>query len=161
MKFNYPYRLYLFGLSLFLLFSLMGMILLMQIENVHFFLIIVYLVYVVKMSRWYYKKFVLYKRKKVLVNSYGLIIFDEDEEVLITRSEIDMIVEFDHQQRLKIHHVLQIFTKDERSFILTSEINQFKELKKYLSAEYDDVYYIIKDTVRGTADLRKKLKLKV
>ncbi|MCT4620308.1 MAG: hypothetical protein N4A62_13065 [Marinisporobacter sp.] len=161
MKFIYPYKLYCIGLIVFILFSIYGFFEIYDLSKSKMILIVLYMVFCVAVVLWYYENYSYYKNMYVVVSNDSIIIKKDGVLEKIIRSDLEYIIEANHRQRLKIYNVIHIFTKDNRYFYLTREINSFKRLKKQLNVNFKDVYIKKEKVISSNFVVNKKNLTKV
>lgn len=155
MKFTFPAKLYLGGLIYFLFFAFLGFYTIWEMTNEDIILRVSYILVSLILIDWYYKNYIKYKNKYIIITNNNIQIIDKQEKTFINKNEISYIINANHQQLLKLHNVTHIFTKDNKYFYITNEINNYTRLKIELKKVFADHYIEIEKTIK-TANTNKE-----
>jgi hypothetical protein len=95
-------------------------------------------------------KWVIVEKDSIIINNNKLV-------TSIYKNEFECIIYSQHLQRFKIHNVIHIFTRDERYFYITREIDNFDKLRKLLKETFPSLYLESDNLLLGVCEDEKEL----
>jgi hypothetical protein len=141
MKFYYSSKHYLIGFILFLFVTLFG---LYEIRGTLLDMPIIFIgfgLFCYGMLSGYMKSYVAYKDRYIYIYKEGIIFGDRKSVIGLQHHEIEVVIEAEHQHKIKLHKIIHVFLKDGRYFYFTTDIANYKQFKEVLRATYGDCYY--------------------
>jgi len=141
MRFQYSSKHYLVGLFLFLIVAVFGLEAIFDVVYKLPALFLFFLIFCVGMLHAYLKTYLSYRDKYIYLYYEGIIFGDRQNVTGLKRSEIDMVIEARHQQRIKLYTVMHIFLKDGRYTYFTTDVARYKVFSQTMASLYSDRFY--------------------
>jgi len=146
MRYNYPYRLYLLFLLIFIFVACYGLYMIYEATFNYIELRILYILFSIAIIVWYYEKYNYYYNRYVIINDNGITISFGNNREAFSSDEIDCIILANHKGCFKIYNVIHIFLRNNKYFYITNEINKYKDLKNNIRKYFPEKFHI-KDTL--------------
>lgn len=155
MKFEYPYKLYIIGLCIFTVFSILGFYDIFVINNGSLILEALYVIFCTILSLWYYMWFIIYKDMYIFLDNKSITITNNKTSTIYNVDQIYKVVDIRTKNFLRIQNQIYLITLTGEKICITSEINSFKKFKSQLHTMFKDQYIVKKELLPPKVAINK------